>query len=102
MRMNRVRSRISDSDAPGGSWAESLFTAPLANVGLAPSCENPRDCGVFFMGDGEVSEGWYHAWSLDRDLVVAGCSNEFHSHSISPTTSRSAMKRQEFSRLLRS
>lgn len=73
MRMNRVRSRISDSDAPGGSWAESLFTAPLANVGLAPSCENPRDCGVFFIGDGEVSEGWYHAWSLDRDLVVASC-----------------------------
>ena len=71
--MHRVRSQMSDPDVPGGSWAGSLFTAPLANVGLVPSHENPRGCGVFFAGDGEASEGWYHAWSLDRDLVVASC-----------------------------
>lgn len=71
--MYRARSRISDPDFPTGSWAEELLATPLSSIGLVPSDENPRGCGVFFTGDGEVSEGWYHAWSSGRDLVVATC-----------------------------
>ena len=71
--MYRAQSRTSDPGTQAGSWAESLLAVPLADIGLVPSCENPRDCGVLFAGDGKLSEGWYHAWSLDRDLVVATC-----------------------------
>lgn len=71
--MYRAQSQISNPDTPAVSWAELLLSSPLASIGLAPSREDPRGCGAFFTGDSEVSEGWYHAWSLDRDLVVATC-----------------------------
>lgn len=44
---------------------------PLASIGMTPSHNNPRECGVLFEGDGVRTSGTYFSWADGNGRIVS-------------------------------
>lgn len=63
-----------DAREEGARFVNETFDDALARIGLLPAPPVTGEAGgVLYRGDGVRSTGWYWAWSLGREAVVASC-----------------------------
>lgn len=43
---------------------------PLASIGMKPAGENPKECGVLFIGDEQLTSGSYFVWTNGAGVLI--------------------------------
>lgn len=60
-----------DAGLKGDDLVMDFQGGPLASMGMVPSSNNARRCGILFEGDGTHSAGTYFSWAGESSCIVS-------------------------------